>query len=205
MYRKKRKRLFVRLLFGLLSVMLLITAGCTTEEDDPTYAISGAVSIEGTGDALAGVTISLTGAANASATTDSDGNFSLSSITDGTYTLTPSLSGYTFEPVSTVVVVSGANITDINFVATATGGWDTYSISGTVTGEVQTDVKLTLSGGGSGTVMTNSDGTYTFNNLIDGYIYTVTPSRSGYTFDPEYREVTISGANAVNIDFTSSL
>lgn len=205
MHRKKRKRIFARFLFCLLSVMMLITAGCTTEEDDTTYTISGAVSIDGTGDVLANATISLTGAANSSATTDSDGNFSFSSAANGTYTLIPSFSGYTFDPVSTVVVVSGANITDINFVATSTGGWDTYSISGTVTGEVQTDVKLTLSGGASGTVMTNSDGTYTFDNLIDGYIYTVTPSRSGYTFDPEYREVTISGANAANIDFTSSL
>lgn len=205
MHRKKRKRIFIRFLFCLLSVMMLITAGCTTEEDDTTYTISGAVSIDGTGDVLANATISLTGAANSSATTDSDGNFSFSSAANGTYTLIPSFSGYTFDPVSTVVVVSGANITDINFVATSTGGWDTYSISGTVTGEVQTEVKLTLSGGASGTVMTNSDGTYTFDNLTDGYIYTVTPSRSGYTFDPEYREVTISGANAANIDFTSSL
>lgn len=202
---KKRKRIFIRLLFCLLSVMLLIITGCSVEEDEATYTISGAVSIEGTGDALANATISLTGASNSSATNDTDGNFSFSGAANGTYTLIPSLSGYTFDPVSTVVVVSGANITDINFVATATGGWDTYSISGTVTGEVQADVKLTLSGGASGTVMTNSDGTYTFDNLIDGYIYTVTPSCSGYTFDPVYREVTLSGANAVNIDFTSSL
>ena len=119
-------------------------------------------------------------------------------------TLTPSLSNYTFDPVSVVVIINGASITDTNFVATSTGGADTYSISGTITGAVQSDVKLTLSGGATGSVMTGSDGTYSFANVIGGTTYIVTPSLSGYTFNPENSEFTITSKDAANIDFTLS-
>ncbi|MFA5322285.1 MAG: carboxypeptidase-like regulatory domain-containing protein [Smithella sp.] len=205
MPRKNRKRIFPLLLFCLLSVMLLIVSGCGVEEDDATYTISGEVD-DDSGDAVASVTIKLTCDATSSPTTDSEGTFSFSGATDGTYTLIPSLSGYTFDPVSTVVIIDGANVTDINFVATATGGWDTYSISGTVTGEVQSDVKLTLSSTGqSGIVMTDSDGIYTFANLVDGLTYTVTPSRSGYIFTPASANVTLSGGNVTDTSFVSSL
>lgn len=206
---KNRKKIFALFLFCLLSVMMLITAGCTTEEDDTTYTISGEVD-DDSGDVVESVTIKLTGDATSSATTDSDGTFSFSGAADGTYTLIPSLSGYTFNPVSKVVIIDGANVTDINFEATATGGSGTYSISGTVTGAVQSDVKVTLtSTGQSGTVMTDSDGTYTFANLVDALTYTVTPSRTGYSFvdkdSSASSSVTISAANAANVDFTSSL
>jgi hypothetical protein len=202
-----RKRILAQLLFYFLSFMFLIVVGCSINNDTTTtYTISGATTVYGTGDALANATINLTGAATSSATTDSDGNFSFSGAANGTYTLTPSLANYTFNPVSVVVVINGANITDTNFVATSTGGADTYSISGTVTGAVQSDVKITLSGGGvSGTVMAGSDGTYTFANLLDGYSYIITPSLSGYAFTPGYSTVTLSGANAANNDFVSSL
>jgi hypothetical protein len=186
--------------------MLLMMMGCSVKDETATYMISGTVTVYGTGDALANVTINLSGAATASTPTAADGNFSFSGAANGTYTLTPSLSNYTFNPVSTVIVISGANITDTNFVATSTYGADTYSISGTVTGEVQSDVKLTLSGGASGTVMTSSDGTYSFANVLgEGTTYMVTPYRSGYTFDPTYKEFTIADENTANIDFSSSL
>src|SRR5208282_6069430 len=81
----------------------------------------------------------------------------------------------------------------------------TYTISGTITGSLQSGVKLTLSGGATGTVMTGSDGTYSFANVIGGTTYIVTPSLSGYTFSPEYSEFTITSKDAANIDFTSSL
>jgi hypothetical protein len=201
-----RGKIFTRFILCCLAVMLLMVMGCSVKDETATYTISGAVTVYGTGDALANVTITLAGAAAGSTATDTDGNFSFSGAANGTYTLTPSLSNYTFNPVSTVVAVSGANISDTNFVATSTGGATTYSISGTVTGEVQSDVKVTLSGGGvTGTVMTGSDGTYTFANLVDGYSYIVTPSRTGYVFTPEYATVTLSGSDVTGNDFISSL
>lgn len=182
--------------------MFLMVSGCISK-DDTTYTISGNVTIEG--DTFANVTINLTGASTSSATTGSNGDFSFSGLANGTYTLIPSNSGYIFNPVSTVVTVNGANVSYIDFDATTYTG-STYDISGTVGGNVQSGVELTLSSlYQSGTVVTNSDGTYAFKNLAKGYTYTVIPSLSGYTFDPEYLDITISSKGAANIDFTSSL
>jgi hypothetical protein len=199
-----KKRIFTQLLFCCLIAMFLLVIGCSTKDDTATYAISGEVYKSIGSDALANVTIALSGSATSSTATNSDGIFSVS-VANGTYTATPSLSGYTFEPVSTVVVINASNVADVNFAATSTYGADTYSISGTVTGAVNSDVKLTLSGDTSGTVMTGADGTYSFANVLgEGTTYRVTPYRSGYTFEPEYSEFTINSADAANIDFTST-
>lgn len=196
------KKTFTQVLFCFLMLTFLITIGCAVTDDSTPYTISGKV--DNSGDAFANVTVDLTGAANSSTATNSDGTFSFG-VANGTYTVIPSSSGYTFDPVSIVVEINEANVADVNFAATSTYGADTYKISGTVTGAVQSNVKLTLSGAASGTAMTGSDGTYSFANVIgNGTTYRVTPYLSGYTFDPEYKEFTIGGENAANIDFTST-
>ena len=96
-------------------MLFIIACGTSDDSGPPTYYISGAVS----GATLDGVTINLTGDATASATTDASGNFSFEGGENGTFTLTPVKAGYTFNPVSLVVVVNGASVTNINFVATA--------------------------------------------------------------------------------------
>lgn len=50
------------------------------------------------GSALSGVTVSLTGTASATTTTDTNGDYSFSVPILGSYNVTPSLSGYTFSP-----------------------------------------------------------------------------------------------------------
>jgi serine protease len=108
-----------------------------------TYTVSGTVTTS-TGAALSGVTVS---AGGVSATTSSTGAYTLSGLANNTYTLTPSLSGYTFTPASRSVTVSGANVTGQNFTGTAassgstvvhnvtlpsvsTGGWSpTYTVA----------------------------------------------------------------------------
>ena len=70
------------------------------------YSISGTVS----GGVQAGVTMTLTGAANRTCQTDASGNYSFTGLVNGSYTVTPSLAGYTFSPTSTPVTVSGANV-----------------------------------------------------------------------------------------------
>jgi xanthomonalisin len=81
-----------------------------------TYAVSGTITTSaGTG--LGGVTVS-TG--TVSTTTGSGGTFTLSSLANGSYTITPSLSGYSFSPTSRSVTVSGGNVGSQNFTATAT-------------------------------------------------------------------------------------
>jgi len=111
----KRKLILVAII--LLAIMACDGGGNDSESSKtnpvPTFSISGKV----TGATLAGVTINLTGDATASTTTSADGNYSFAGQKDGNYTVTPSLTGYTFSPSSTTVTVSGANRTGINFVA----------------------------------------------------------------------------------------
>jgi len=52
--------------------------------------------------------------------TAEDGTYSFSNLSDGTYIVTPSYTGYTFFPLSTTVTVSGSDVKDINFIADVT-------------------------------------------------------------------------------------
>jgi uncharacterized repeat protein (TIGR02543 family) len=163
-----------------------------------TYAISGTVS----GDAQTGVTLTLTGDASATTTSGADGTYTFPNLADGSYAVTPTLAGHTFNPSSRSVTVSGANQPGQNFVATAvTPG--TYAISGTVSGDAQAGVTLTLAGAASATTTSGADGTYTFSNLADGS-YAVTPTLAGHTFNPSSRSVTVSGANQPGQDFVAT-
>ena len=90
-----------------------------------TYSISGTITTSaGTG--IGGVTVS-TG--SATATTNSSGAYTLGGLSNGTYTLTPSLSGYTFSPTSRSATVNGANVAGQDFTGTGSGGGgvQTYS------------------------------------------------------------------------------
>jgi hypothetical protein len=82
-----------------------------------TWSISGTISPASLG---AGTTVGLSGAATATVTADSSGNYSFSGLANGTYTVTPSRSGSTFDPTSQSVTVNGANATAINFTTQGT-------------------------------------------------------------------------------------
>jgi len=75
-----------------------------------TYTVSGMV----TGTYSATLTMG-----NSTASIDSSGTYSFANVANGTYTITPSSSGYTFSPTSASVTVNGANVSGINFTATA--------------------------------------------------------------------------------------
>jgi hypothetical protein len=64
--------------------------GCGTIKN----SVSGRITAGGSG--LSGVTVTL---GSLTTTTDANGNYSFSNVPDGTYTVTPSLTGYTFNPV----------------------------------------------------------------------------------------------------------
>ena len=85
---------------------------------ESTYDISGTVALSG-GGVLQGVTITLSGTSSGTATTDASGNYSFIDLVNGSYTVIPSLAGYTFNPISQALTVNGANATAINFIATA--------------------------------------------------------------------------------------
>jgi len=90
------------------------------------------------------MTITLSGSSTGTATTDSSGNYSFSGLANGNYTVTPSLSCYTFSPTSSIQTVNGANITGINFVASLA---TTSSIIGPSGGTIEvTDLTSLLYG-----------------------------------------------------------
>jgi hypothetical protein len=79
-----------------------------------TYSLSGSAGV-----ASATVAISQ-GAASASTIASGSGAFSIADLPSGSYLLTPSLAGYTFSPSMQSVTVTNANVSGVNFAATAT-------------------------------------------------------------------------------------
>jgi hypothetical protein len=198
------------LLAVLLAVITVVVVSCgggggsstpsNNGTNTTTYSISGVVTSSGAG--LQGVTMTLN--TGDTATTDASGNYSFTSLVNGSYTLSPGKTGYIFSPTSSAQTVSGSNITGVAFTATANTA-PTYSISGTVTssGTALPGVTMTLSGAGSATVTTDASGNYSFVGLINGS-YTVTPSMTSYTFLPANSAQTISNANITGINFTAT-
>ena len=164
-----------------------------------TSSLSGAAS----GAVAQNVMITLSGANAGSALTDSSGNYNFSGLAAGSYTVTPSLAGYIFSPVSSAITTTnGGNVTGNNFTATANAA-ATSSLSGTVSGAVAQNVTITLSGANTGSVVTDADGNYSFSGLAAGN-YMVTPSLAGYIFSPVNSAVTtIGGGNITVSNFTA--
>jgi hypothetical protein len=169
-----------------------------------TYSISGTVTTSG--GALAGVTMSLSGTASGITTTDTNGNYSFGGLVNGSYTVIPSLTGYTFSPTSLAVTVNGGDVTGQNFTATAGATGGTFSITGSIHtsgGGPVPGVTLTLSGDAAVTANTNGSGSYSFTGLANG-TYTVTPSKNRYSFSPASITLNINGADATGQDFTGT-
>jgi hypothetical protein len=176
-----------------LSIVELLAAS----SGSGSYSVSGTISPAAIG---SGTTVTLGGSASASTVADANGNYSFTGLANGSYTLTPGKTGYTFTPATASVTVNGANQTGVNFTAQAVATW---SISGTispVTGGAGATV--TLSGASSATTVTDANGNYTFAGLASGS-YTVTPTESGYSFTPASKPVTVSGANQTAVNFTA--
>lgn len=163
----------------------------------PTYSISGTITTSA-GVGINGVTVSTGGS---STTTNSSGAYTISNLAAGSYTLTPSLTGYSFSPVNRAVSITSANVTGQNF--TGTPPASTYSISGTITTSSGAAISGVTVSRGAASVTTNSSGVYTFTGVANGS-YTITPSLTGYTFSPVNRAVTVSGANLTGQNFTGT-
>jgi hypothetical protein len=84
------------------------------EHGTSSYSISGIVT-DNSGTALSGVTVSLTGASSASTTTDTSGFYRFTGLSNGSYTITPTKTGYTFSPVNRTVSVNGGDVIGQNF------------------------------------------------------------------------------------------
>ena len=159
-----------------------------------TWSISGNV-----GTTASGTTVALNGPVNASTPTDGSGNYIFSGLPNGSYTVAATNSGFTFGPPSQPVTLNGANAPGVNFTATANPTW---SISGNI-GTTASGTTVTLSGATNANTSADGSGNYIFNNLSNGS-YTVTPSNSGFTFNPTSLPVTLNGANASGVSFTAT-
>ena len=199
--------LFMAATLGLIA----FAAGCTgfvagqTSQTSPpppptTYSISGTISPAPGG---SGATVTLSGAATATTTANSSGNYTFTGLANGTYAVTPSHTGYTFNPTSQTATINGADVTAINFAAIAQA--NTFSISGTITPTAGgSGATVTLTGPAPAVTTASSSGNYTFAGLANG-TYTVTPSNIGYTFSPVSQSVTVNGADKTAVNFTATV
>ena len=78
-----------------------------------------------------------------------------------------------------------------------------YSIVGTITGPGAAGATVGLTGASTATTTADALGHYSFSSLANGS-YTVTPSNPGYVFTATSQTVTINGAHAMSVDFSSA-
>jgi hypothetical protein len=131
---------------------------------------------------------------NVTVNTDS-GSYSVLGLFSGTFTVTPSLAGYTFAPTTRSVTLSSGDVGGQNFTVLS-------SISGTVTLSTGGALPLAHVTAGTASADTDSNGQYTIAGLAPG-TYTVSVSKVGYTFSPTSRSVTVS-PNATGQNFTGT-
>ncbi|MDD2943321.1 MAG: carboxypeptidase-like regulatory domain-containing protein, partial [bacterium] len=158
------------------------------------YSISGTLTSGGT--PLAGVTVD--GGSLGSVVTDAMGNYVFSNVAKHTsYTLTPTLAGYTFVPASISGVVGEDTVH--NFTDSAVS---TFSIMGTVVNDTVPLAGVTIYGGALGQTTTDGSGIFSFTGIAPGTTYRIYPEIDGYTFLPMEASGVLS-ADA-NLSFTVS-
>lgn len=101
-------------------------AGVNFSATAQTWSITGTISPTAGG---AGAAVTLSGGSSATTTTDANGNYSFSGLANGTYTITPSLTGYIFSPSSQSVTINLANPASVNFTASAVSAGHSVDLS----------------------------------------------------------------------------
>src|SRR5581483_1979212 len=138
-------------------------------------------------------------AVHLTATAGTSGTYNISGVQNGNYAITPTKNGYTFAPSSQALTINNVNGT-ASFTATAIA---TFTISGAISPTSNgAGTLLTLSGSPSQTTIADASGNYSFPGLGNN-TYTVTPSKTGFTFTPPALTVTVSGSDVPNINFTA--
>ena len=136
-----------------------------------TYTVAGTL-----GTAGAGATLSYTDGTLQTATADASGNYSFTVSYHWSGTVTPSKTGYSFSPANKTYTSVGANQTSQNYTTAAI----TYTISGSAGVAGAT---LTYTDGSTKTTTSDGSGNYTVTVPYD-WSGSVTPSKTGYSFNP---------------------
>ena len=107
------------LAFSPTSSVVTMSGPNITGTDFNATAAGTTFSISGTVSGATGATLTLSGANTGAVNAGTGGAYTLTGLAPGSYTVTPSLSGYTFSPASVPVTLTNANSTANNFTATA--------------------------------------------------------------------------------------
>lgn len=162
--------------------------------------ISGYV-LDAVGNPIKGVSVNLAGDAAGSAVTSDDGGYTFSGLAMGSYTITPSQSGYTFLPAAHVNLDTTTSLATMNKNFSA----DVVLVSGQVTTVVTTGSAVPLQGVTVTAVPDNlsllpvtvtsaSDGTYVIGLKKDNS-YVITYTLSGYNSVNYYYTVSARNNN----------
>jgi hypothetical protein len=170
-------------------VFQIISGNRTGEDFAPTlntHTISGNIG-------LGGVTVTLSGSAEASAITDSAGVYSFTVNAGGNYTITPAKTHYTFSPPTQPITDLSGNVT-FNF----TPLLNQHTISGNAG---LGGVTVTLSGSANASTITDSAGAYS--HTVDaGGNYTLTATKANYAFSPAGYSFTNVSENIPFVNFS---
>jgi carboxypeptidase family protein len=138
---------------------------------------------------VAGASVTVAGRA---AVTDSSGNYLVACVTAGTYTMTVTKAGYTFTPGSAGLTMpanaSAAVVT--NFTATPVPTCGNFSGNAGVAG-----ASVAVAGQ---TAVTDGSGNYLVACVAAG-TYTMTPTKTGYTFVPATATVSMPAASTATV------
>jgi hypothetical protein len=155
------------------------------------FNISGRV-LDGNGNAIGGLSLSLNGAATVN--TDGNGNYTFANLAaGGNYTVTPSSTNYSLSPANQTF-----NNLNVNRIANFVGTQTIVNITGKVTdsnnvGVNNVTIALTKNGLATGTAQTDVIGNYSFSNQTAGANYVVTPLGS---FTPSSQTLSNLSVNA---------
>jgi len=168
--------------FALMTVFFSVT-GCLTdsggEKKDDTgetlsYTVTGQIETS-TGEGISGVSVKLNGGStNLTVTneTNNSGSYSIINVPNGTYSVTPTKTGYTFTPSTQQVTVSGKNITISKFTGATGSVTGEYDMTGVVRDEKSAPMEFVLvtlqdtkDDLNFMAIYTNENGAYSFDNL----------------------------------------
>lgn len=160
-------------------------------------SISGTVRINGS--PLSGVTITLSGATNAQVTTDTNGNYGLTGFSDGSYIVTPSMSGFVFTPPNATVTISGNSVSGTDFSAANASG--TIFFSGSVldatfaTASPFANAGIELAGNSSINTTSDSNGNFLLAGIPENTDFSIKVSAESVRYLPVYSETINSDSN----------
>ena len=169
----------------------------------PKYTVSGYVNDSANSSALTGVVVTVASNTSLTATTDSTGFYSITGVSDGTYTLNFAKTGY--DGATSSATVSGAALTATAVPMTQTV---TYKITGYIynstTGLGLAGATVTVVSNSSLTATTDANGLYTINGAAPGS-YTLNITLAGYTFSTVVVVVGSADAVASKVNLSATL